>query len=199
MLKYFRIKYYADFYFQRRKTMKKLISIVLILSLVFCFAACGSKEGGEKGGKAEDVKGAEQTVGNITVFVPDGYKLAGGNITGTDKDNPDPDSCYIQPETPNMFDYYTIQVSTEEQATSNIEMSKSANADASGIKDVKDVETKIGDVTWKGFSYLYESDLNSDIPCGAYYATIGETVYYVMVTGHAIDSAEAAAVLGSLK
>ena len=177
--------------------MKKLVSIVLILALVFCFASCGSdtKE------KAEDVtvKGAEQTIGNFTVFVPEGYTATDGNITGSDKNDPDPNSCYIQPDPPSMYDYYTILILSEDDALGNIEMTKAANSSSESVKDLKEIEYKIGDVTWKGITYLYATALNGEVPCGAYYATIGDTVYYAMINGHAIDSAEVAAVLGSLK
>lgn len=169
--------------------MKKLISILLAFVLVFALAACGG-EGGEDGGKAaEEVKGAQASWGLISVFVPEGYVLSGGSITGAD--DTDETQCSIQPETASMYDYYWISVKNKEDIDSSIQTTKEMNS-------ASDITFKTGDIEWTGCSYKYTTALSGDVDIGSVTANIGGVDYLVSFCGHAPESAEMNAVLGSI-
>ena len=166
--------------------MKKILVIALALVLCLSIVAC-SKEGGE--GKKDDVKGETQTWGQITVFVPEGYELSGGSITGSDSD--DETQCSIQPTTFNMYDYWWIAIKDAEDAAASIESTKEFN-------NGEDVTVTAGDNTWTGCKYVYESSFNGSIDCGSISSEINGVTYLVTFCGHAPESAEMIAVLESL-
>lgn len=168
--------------------MKKIIALVLVLMLTFGLVACGGSAEGEDTGDvatAEEVKGAVATAGQISVFVPEGYKLSMGSITGAD--DSDTTQCYIQPETPSMTDYFWIMVKdSEESAASSIAMTKDVN-------EAADI-TINADVNWTGCHYVWGDDLDCGVVCG----TVNGVVYQVNFAGHAPTSAEMLAVLNSI-
>ena len=57
--------------------MKKIIAVLMVLMLTLSLCACGSSS----------LKGEEQTWGNISVFVPEGWNLTGGDLL--DENDPD--------------------------------------------------------------------------------------------------------------
>lgn len=170
--------------------MKKFIALMLVLVLTLGLVACGGSAdngGDETEATTAEVKGAVGTAGKISVFVPEGYNLNVGSITGSSDDD---SQCYIQPETPNMFDYYWIMIrDSEENAASNVAMTKEVN-------NAADI-TITADTTWTGCHYVYES-LSGNVDCGVIMATVNGVVYQVNFCGHAPESAELLAVLNSI-
>ncbi|MCQ2419191.1 MAG: hypothetical protein MJ085_05325 [Clostridia bacterium] len=170
--------------------MKKLIAILLVLVLAFGVFACSAESGGHKHKKEDEITwGSMQTWGRISVFVPDGYVLQGGNITGID--DTDETQCSIQPETPSFYDYYWIVITDAETAESNIEATKAINSG-------KNATVTAGDHEWKGVTYSM-TGLNGSIDAGVVYSEIDGVVYQVTFVGHEPDSNEVSSVLKSIK
>lgn len=166
--------------------MKKLIALLLAVVLVLCLVACGS---GDKPAETEaTLKGEQKTWGQISVFVPEGYVLGGGSITGVD--DTDETQCYIQPETPSMYDYYWICVQDAETAAGNVEMTKNINY-------AEDITVNDGSKDWTGCHYVYES-YSGSVDCGAVVCEIDGVTYVVNFCGHAPESAEMKTVLASV-
>lgn len=180
--------------------MKKLLAILLALAMILCFAACGEKQdanndspdGGntDTGDKAPEVKGEQKSWGEISVFVPEGYNLNGGSITGVDDE--DPKQCYMQTDPASMYDYFWIITKDEESALADIEMTKSLN-------NAEDLTLEVDGKTWKGCSYVYSTSFNGDVTIGSVCCTIDGATYVVNFSGHAPDSPEMTAILGSVK
>lgn len=166
--------------------MKKLLALLLAVIMIFSFAACGEGEGDNQ---QPEVKGEQQSWGQISVFVPEGYVLNGGSITGVDDD--DPTQCAIQPETTSMYDYFWIIAKDEATVLTDIETTKSMN-------DAKDITVDAGGNTWTGCHYVYEA-YSGNIDCGAVYCTVDGVTYLVNFCGHAPDSPELITVLSSIK
>lgn len=173
--------------------MKKIFAALLTAALVMGLTACGGSGSDSKETKSEAataVEGEQGTAGKISVFVPKGYVLNQGSITGVDDE--DDTQCYMQGETPSMYDYYWIMIqSSEDSAKANAEMTKSSN-------NAEDASVAAGDTTWTGCTYVY-SGSTADYDCGCVYATVDGVVYQVNFCGHALDSAEMQAVLASIK
>ena len=142
-------------------TMTKFFRTALILMLavlmVVSIAACGKNDAasgsdtssGASSGDAGDsgnvaVQGKTETWGNITVAVPEGMNLKGGNAL--DENNPDVVNIS---EANNAMHYFLITVvDTEEQAASDIDSTREFNE---GSQDV----TVDAGVQWKGVQYDY--------------------------------------------
>lgn len=167
--------------------MKKTIAILLALVLMVSLVACGGKDS-DKGGKKEEVKGSQQSWGMISVFVPEGYVLNGGSITGID--DTDETQCSIQPEQATMYDYFWIAVKDADFAASSIETTKDVNS-------AEDITITAGDKDWTGCHYVYDS-YSGSVDCGAVSCEIDGATYLVTFCGHAPDSAEMTAVLSSI-
>lgn len=172
--------------------MKKLIALLLAVMLVLCLVACGgdaNPDGGDKPAETEaQLKGEQKTWGQISVFVPEGYVLGGGSITGVD--DTDETQCYIQGETPSMYDYYWICVQDAETAASNIELTKSIN-------NAEDITINDGSKDWKGCHYVYDA-YSGKVDIGAVACEIDGVTYVANFCGHKPDSDELKTVLASI-
>ena len=84
------------------KKFLKIMALALILALsVTALAACGGDSSADTGAAdaSDGVAGETQTWGNITVFVPEGYTLNGGDMF----DENDPDKLTITGEGMDYF------------------------------------------------------------------------------------------------
>lgn len=169
---------------------RNVLALVLCAALLVCgLAACGGNvQNGEGGnGGAQDtpaVKGAEQTFGNITLFVPEEMTLTGGSMINKD----DPGALTLK-VTGNETHYIMFNTVSEESAKSSIETTKEINAGAA------DVTLTLGDVTWTGVAYKYQETCD----CFQLYATIGEKALQVGGAYFAYDGDVVKAVLESVK
>lgn len=181
-------------------TMTKFFRTALILMLavlmVVSIAACGKNDAasgsdtssGASSGDAGDsgnvaVQGKTETWGNITVAVPEGMNLKGGNAL--DENNPDVVNIS---EADNAMHYFLITVvDTEEQAASDIDSTREFNEGA------QDVTVDAG-VQWKGVQYDY-----SGSPVFHIYGVVDGRAVEVQSYSFAPDSDTAKAILGSLK
>ncbi|MBQ7715276.1 MAG: hypothetical protein IJT70_05340 [Clostridia bacterium] len=167
------------------KKILKIFAVVMVLALVVTvFAACGDKkEGTDEDGSADDAKGATQTWGNITIFVPEGYTLNGGDMF----DKEDPDKLTLNKEG-SSYDYVMVSANfTEDEATTSIDTTKSFN------DGCEDVEITAGANTWKGVAYNA-----SGVDCISLYAQIGEGYVVLSSGGMSKDDATFKTILGSI-
>lgn len=124
-----------------------------------------------------------ETWGNITVFVPDGMTLTGGNAL--DAENPD---VLTIKKNDNELNYFLITASDDEDsAKSGIESTREFNEGA------KDVSVDAG-TTWTGVTYEYFGT-----PAFHIYGTVDGRVAVIQSFGFAADSDETMSVLGSIK
>ena len=163
------------------KNLIKLIAIALIVSVVaVALASCG---GNSEGGSDNAPAGETQTWGNITVLVPDGMELKGGNIL----DENDPDVVNIH-EKDNELHYFLITLGdSEDDAASSIEATKEYNEGA------EDYTIDIGGVKWTGVKYDYMG------PVFQAYGTVNGQIVMVQCYGFESDGATTTAVLQSIK
>lgn len=133
--------------------MKKLIALLLALTMVFCFAACGG-EGGENGGQKNEtpaeIKGETADAGNFTALVPEGWKSFPVSDMWSDDGANDPDQLNIVKGGESEFDLLTkpyIQVVHYGPESTMMTPSKDFYDDAA---DVASITT--GSLTWQGFS-----------------------------------------------
>ncbi len=175
------------------KTLKKALILLLALTLVFSFVACGgttpsngSEDDGDNGGAGGDaVKGETRTWGNFTVLVPEGMTLKGGNLLNAE----DPD-CFNLHLTDNELHYVMIDLALdEESAKDGVATTKEMNEDS----DPKDVTLTAG-AAWTGVSYNYYGSCD----CFQIYATVNGRVVVARGAYYAFDSATVKAILSSL-
>lgn len=169
------------------KSFIKLIAFALVISVaVLAFASCGGDKpaGGDTETEADKGPAGEtQTWGNITIFVPDGMELKGGNILNEN----DPDVVNIH-EKENEMHYYLVTLGDdEEDASSSIEATKEYNEGA------EDITLDIGGVKWTGVKYDFMG------PVFQVYGTVNEQIVMVQCYGFESDSATTSAVLQSIK
>ena len=144
-------------------------------------AAESSDEKSEASQAANTADG--ETWGNITVFVPDGMTLTGGNAL----DAKNPDVLTIK-KNDNELNYFLITASDDEDsAKSGIESTREFNEGA------KDVSVDAG-TTWTGVTYEYFGT-----PAFHIYGTVDGRVAVIQSYGFAADSDETKSVLGSIK
>lgn len=130
------------------------------------------------------VEGSVQTWGNISVFVPKGMTLSGGSLTN----HYDPDALMLQLDE-NQMHYFLVTVMDREDAEDSVKITKEMNTDAA------DITVKIGDANWTGVTYKFAG--TSD--CFELWTPMGEKVALVQAAWYTCDSAEAKAVLESIK
>ena len=169
--------------------MKKAIKIIsLTLALVialFAFASCGSSsEGGEETEKAADeVKGTEGTWGNITLLVPEGMVMTGGNLINED----DPDTVNLKKSDDEMT-YIIVRIFDEESAKSSIDMTREIN------DNCEDLTFEGAGTTWSGVQY---DSFGYDI--FVVYGELGEKGVMITSCGFKSDSDIIKAVVDSIK
>lgn len=160
------------------KVLGLVLALVLLVSLL---SGCdfNSMLSGQ-----DRVEGSVQTWGNISVFVPNGMTLSGGSLTNHD----DPDALMVQLDE-NQMHYFLVTVMDREDAEDSVKITKEMNSDA------KDITMKVGDTTWTGVNYKFAG--TSD--CFELWALIDGKVALVQAAWYTCDSAEAKAVLESIK
>ena len=136
----------------KSKTMALLI--VSVLSLTICLSGCGSSgdSNGTNGGNTPKVAGETQTWGNLTVLVPEGMKLVGGDLL----DENNQDALIIQAND-DPLKFVSISIKDEETIDMGLEMTREMNTDCP-ITDITDL--KLANGTFTGFSYV-----SYDITC----------------------------------
>lgn len=144
--------------------MKKLIALLLALTMVVCFAACGGEEGGtnapDNGGsnvsdnnetnKPAEVSGETYDAGNVSALIPDGWKAFPVSDMWSEEENAtDPDQLNIVKGGETEFDLLTkpyIQIVHYEPG-SMITPSKEYYENAADVESIT-----AGGLTWEGFS-----------------------------------------------
>ena len=170
--------------------MKKIIALAASVALAACCALGAAGCSGTSANTndaanttaASTPSGETQTLGNVTVFVPEGYTLQPGT-EGAESD----DEAWIYPATSgDAIDYYWITRNAE-NAEASIDVTKSLNEGA------EDVTFTVGSTEWKGAAY--EAD---GAPTAIVAATVNGTNYLVLLSNHELDAPETQAILGSL-
>ena len=139
--------------------MKKLIALLLALSMVVCFAACGGNENNEQkndgpnaGNKepAAEITGETYDAGNVSVLVPDGWKAFPVSDMWSDEENAtDPDQVNVVKGGETDFDLLTkpyIQIVHYEPG-GMVTPSKEYYENAADVESIT-----AGGLTWEGFS-----------------------------------------------
>ena len=139
--------------------MKKLIALLMALSMVVCFAACGGNENNEQkndgpnaGNKepAAEITGETYDAGNVSVLVPDGWKAFPVSDMWSDEENAtDPDQVNVVKGGETDFDLLTkpyIQIVHYEPG-GMVTPSKEYYENAADVESIT-----AGDLTWEGFS-----------------------------------------------
>jgi len=142
--------------------MKKLIAILLVLTMMFALVACGEKEektddpaatgapavdGGDSGA---DVSGETYNVGNFTVLVPTGWMEIAVDDMWSDDGGTDPNKVQIIKDGTSEFDILTkayIQIDYYGPETDMMAPSSEWYDEAADLEPVV-----AGDITWNGFS-----------------------------------------------
>lgn len=133
--------------------MKKLITLLLALSMLFCLIACGDN-GGENSEKTnntlEQITGETYDAGNVSVLVPDGWKaFAVADIWSEEENATDPDQINIVKGGESEFDLLSkpyIQVIHYEPESMMVP-SKDFYENAADLDPITS-----GSLTWEGFS-----------------------------------------------
>lgn len=139
--------------------MKKLIALLLALSMVVCFAACGGNENNEQKNDgqnvgnnepAPEITGETYDAGNVSVLVPDGWKAFPVSDMWSDEENAtDPDQVNVVKGGETEFDLLTkpyIQIVHYEPG-SMVTPSKEYYENAADVESIT-----AGGLTWEGFS-----------------------------------------------
>ena len=139
--------------------MKKLIALLLALSMVLCFAACGGNENNEQkndgqnaGNKepAAEFTGETYDAGNVSVLVPDGWKAFPVSDMWSDEESAtDPDQVNVVKGGETDFDLLTkpyIQIVHYEPG-GMVTPSKEYYENAADVESIT-----AGGLTWEGFS-----------------------------------------------
>lgn len=178
-----------------QKISKLLALILAVAMLATLMVACGDKKSDDKSDNsasetdAPAVAGAEQTWGEITVFVPDTMKMTGGNGA---YDPDDQKTLWLHSnEAGTKYIEVTI-VDSEDNAKTNLEGTKTMSKEYSPV-DLSYVSPATNQ-TWNGVEYDALG-----YHCVSVYTVAGDKVYYIMSAGYTIDSGELPAVLDSLK
>ncbi|MBR6916982.1 MAG: hypothetical protein IKN38_02240 [Clostridia bacterium] len=171
------------------KKLTKILALALMMALVVTvFAACGDKKEGaetaDNAGEAASAKGETQTWGNITIFVPDDYKLTGGDMF----DAENPDKLTLNTKSDSSFEYVMVSANfTEDNAVMSLDTTRELN------EGCEDVEITAGANKWTGVAY---NSLGVD--CVALYAQIGEGYVVLNSSGMGKDNASLKAILESI-
>ena len=189
---------------KENENMKKKVALLMCILVMVCsLAACGGKDensvGSDSTGKNNDttstttpepeeekIKGTTGSWGIYSeIFVPEGMHIRTGNTT----DENDENAVWVNKDD-NAMNYFYFVLSTEEQSQKDV----AATLQVNDKFTPEEVSVKTGDIEWKGVGYSY---LGSDV--AQMYATIGDKVINVRMTGFAYNSDYAKAILGSIK
>lgn len=176
------------------KYFSKVLALILAIAMLATFmVACGGKKDDDKSGAGADtaepaVTGAEQTWGELTVFVPDSMDFKGGDGTF---DPDDPKTAWLT-DKEKATNYIKVSiVDSEDNAKSNIETTREMNKSYNPV----DSSVKINDTAeWTGITYNA-----SGTDCTMLYSVAGDKVYFVMAGGYKDNDDTLLEVLKSLK
>ncbi len=144
--------------------MKKILALVLVLTLLFTLAACGDKEekkdteepktsdngGEENNGGNKEIAGETYNVGNFTVLVPEGWMEIPVDDMWSDTGATDPNKVQIIKDGTSEFDILTkayIQIDYYAPETDLMVPSSEWYDEAADLEPVV-----AGGITWNGFS-----------------------------------------------
>lgn len=174
---------------------KKLAAIALAATMCIGMTACGDSSTADdnndsstpaaSSSKAEDkqITGETKTWGVFTVLVHEGWELKGGDAL----DENDQNRCSVKKSD---FTYFDLKSEKDDIMKQQYDYNKKTYTDQQ--KDL--AATKIGDFEWNGFEY--GGDFNKGFEL---YATANGKNIRVSCCGFSFDSAEAKAILGSIK
>ena len=131
----------------------------------------------------EKINGSNEKWGSITVFVPDDMNLTGGTIF----DKEDKNNLTISAKT--GIAYYKISLVTEEQAASDIAVTKNINEEY----DPEDIKFTVGSTEWKGVTYTA-----SGTECTQIYGKINNKTVEILFAGNSYFSHRTTLILYSL-
>lgn len=138
--------------------MKKILALVLVLTLLFTLAACGDKEEkkdtdepktSDNGGNKE-IAGETYNVGNFTVLVPEGWMENPVEDMWSDTGAIDPDMIQIIKDGESEYDILTKAYVQIDYYGPETDMMAPSSEWYDGATDLAPIVT--GDITWNGFS-----------------------------------------------
>ena len=144
--------------------MKKIIAILLVLTMMFTLVACGDKEekkdtegpktsengGEENNGGNKEIAGETYNVGNFTVLVPEGWLEIAVDDMWSDAGATDPNKVQIIKDGASEFDILTKAYIQIDYYGSETDMMAPSSEWYEGAVDLEPIVT--GDITWNGFS-----------------------------------------------
>ena len=178
----------------KKSILAKAASIILASSLMLGMTACGDSSKSEDNSTAsstaassaaedKEITGKTETWGVFTVLVPDGWTLKQGHSL----DEKDPNYCAVKKSD---FSYFDLKSEKDDVMKQQYDYNKKTYT-----QDQKDLPaTKVGDIEWNGFEYD-----GAGTPCFELYSTVNGKNIRVSCCGFKFDSAEAKAVLTSIK
>ncbi|MBR3537937.1 MAG: hypothetical protein IKN79_02555 [Eubacterium sp.] len=183
-----------------KKSMKKCSAALLAFGMCAALTACGSGSGSTSAATQEanmvteaqteaptEAQGltiaSTQTWGDYTVGVPEGWEFKKGDTL----DETDTRYCSVKKSS---FVFFDFKMETEDVCKNKYEYNKKTYTN-----EQKDVSGKYGDIEWTGFDY---SDGFGGYGFEAYATANGKPVR-VSCCGYKFDTAEAKAVLETLK
>ena len=175
------------------KLFVKVLSFLIVLTLgATALTSCGAGSEAEGSSDTQDTKdpetespaeeGKTETWGKFEVFVPAGMEFKGGDVF-------DPDDTRYFSVKRSDFAYFDFNGEDSETGMNKYNYNKSTYTNGQA-----DVTLTIGGVEWTGFTYDAFG-----IPAFELYGTVNDTFVRVSSAGFKTDSAEAKAVIGSLK
>ena len=181
----------------KKSVLAKAASIILATSLMLGMTACGDSSSSTEtktsstaassadssAAETTEVKGETKTWGVFTVLVPEGWELKGGNVL----DENDQNVCSVKKSS---FTYFELK--SEKDDVMKQQYDYNHKTYTNGQKDL--AATKVGDFEWNGFEYD-----GAGTPCFELYATANGKNIRVSCCGYKFDSAEAKAILESIK
>lgn len=178
--------------------MKKIISVLLVLSLCLCFAACGSEPTAAPTQIPEVVNPTDEpadptepapqgneniTWGNISIYVPEGFELSGG-LPG---DGENPDGCIIM-DSHDINKRVTVKITTQSEVDNKVSVLKAQ-------KGATEIERfTIGSTTWSGVTYKADG-----LVAYALFGDVNGKTFYITSFTLELDDAAYTDILGSIK
>ena len=179
----------------KKSIMAKAASIILASSLMLGMTACGDSSKSDENGAAsseavsssetenKEITGKTETWGVFTVLGPDGWTLRKGDAL----DDNDQNVCSVKKSD---FSYFDLKSEKDDVMKQKYDYNKKTYT--LNQKDL--AATKLGDIEWNGFEYGNELNPGFEL-----YATVNGKNIRVSCCGFTFDSAEAKAVLSSIK
>ena len=123
--------------------MKKTITILLTIAMLFTLCACGKKEEAAPG--KESITGKTEIYGCFSVLVPEGMELEPGDLL--DSSNPD---AFTVRDSEEAFRYILVSANDEIWIDEGMDFTKELNDECEFV----DCSLPLGNTTFTGFSYV---------------------------------------------